>query len=273
MKKNFFTLLLASCIIASNVTTVAFASSKITETPTSTVHQQEDNSAKAKEEAFNELFKKYNVKVLNEDEVKSLNLNELNTTVLDSSVSVDELEQIIIQNQDVQPIVEENEVTIHVNQDIKNTKDTKNNLESTLRNFKSSSSRTIDEIRTVTKTYSRTSKPVGNTPVKASAAGTYQYRYVKFPIGPPEISNKHFISCDDGHISMEADISMSPFTYKIDSIQSSRCKILTPTRLQHSYKYSIGYYMGVGIPNTKFTKWVQISSTPVSGDTYYNLED
>lgn len=261
--KKILTLLLSTCIISLNLTSVASASTKIAETLTVEKQQQKDNDAKVKEKAFNELFEKYNVEVLSEDEVKALKLNESNTPVLSSSISVDELEKIIIEQKQVQPIVEEKEVTIYINQDAKYLESVRRNL-----NLRTLKSRTETVYKT--KTYVTNSKIFGGSPVRLSIAGSYQYTLTWVDPSSPVVSNKHFLSCNNGYVSMEAGTSIVPYTYKLDSVKTSKGEILSPTRLRHTYSYTVGCYYGIGYG--PFTKWVNITSTPVNGIVNYTLK-
>lgn len=131
-----------------------------------------------------ELLGKYDVKVLNDSEVNELNLNEFNNNVLNASMSLAELEEIIINYLQQGPIILNNDVYLDINNDIGDIKKTKM--------FNVYSRNTIDEIRRETETYSTESYPYDVSAIM-SVAATYEYRYIKYPIGPPEIANKHFI--------------------------------------------------------------------------------
>lgn len=81
----------------------------------------------------------------------------------------------------------------------------------------------------------------------------------------------HFISCSNGSVSVSTINDTLPYQYKLQSVQSTTCRIISPTRLQHDYIYTLGYYVAVGIPNTPLVKWIYISNTQVTGTAYYNL--
>lgn len=65
-----------------------------------------------------ELLGKYDVKVLNDSEVNELNLNEFNNNVLNASMSLAELEEIIINYLQQGPIILNNDVYLDINNDI-----------------------------------------------------------------------------------------------------------------------------------------------------------
>ncbi|MBW9159472.1 hypothetical protein [Clostridium tagluense] len=252
---------LLTCLIVSGTSLSAFASTPSKTAPT-TVTQSKMEQSKIEQDAVDKVLKKYNLEVLTEKEVTSLKLNKIGNSI--TPISADELEKIIIQQQQVQPIVEKNEITIHVGEDTKN-------LQVKLGATATATAATVVNNVNATKIFANTTSSLSNTNCTVSAAGSYSYTYTKYPVGPPEITNLRFTSCSSGNVSVTTQNSMLPQMYQLEFVTSSSCKIVSSTKLQHNYNYTVGNYVAIGIPNTPLVKWVRTHTNNITGTTNYNL--
>lgn len=250
MKLKKIGVLLSALVLTMGIGTIGVSASTIPTTKHTPITQN----------GLFDLLEKYNIKVLSSEEVSSLHLVKGTGPELPSSMSMEELEQYIIEQQKQSNVVIKNEATVPIKID-KNTNSFKSDPLTT--NALASPTQTIIS----TKTFSYSSTPLTDLTIRTSATGAYQYDYTDWGFGPPEISNVRFLSCDNGSVIQTSGAGYN----RLSSVTSSTCKIYNSTTLKHDYSYIADMYTCIGVPNTPVSVWVKISSRTVTGTSYYYL--
>lgn len=259
MKKILAMLFLSICIMVSSVPSSVIASTN------KEISKKQNNIS---QEDIDNLFKKLGIKPLTDAQAKALKLDA--SKVKPFSGSLDELEKLLIQSQQPQqPITENNEIHIQVNQEILSSEDLKN-LGPNLMSSSLTSSTSIT--RTVTDTYSYSTTPLTNARATTSMPATYQYTYTTYPAGPPEKSNYHFTSCGNGTVSVATIDPMLPYMYTLDYIIYSNGTVTSASSLRQSYQYSVRLWTAIGVPGTPLVNWVSGSGNTITGTAQYFLD-
>ncbi|GAA0182037.1 hypothetical protein SH2C18_44830 [Clostridium sediminicola] len=215
-----------------------------------------------------ELLNKYDLEALSPEKVKELNLDKSNVPILQSSMSIDEIEKYIIKHKKQINVEPEREVNIPI--DIDDDK-------SLLNNVLGMSSLSMDGLVTrrlssgysgtkiETKTLSDITNLKQDLTIKKSVAVTYKYDWVQYPGEGATISNLEIISHDQGSIE---ELTLGGAN-RLTKVNSSTCSKVSNTRIKHDYNLTYKGYMGIGVGPA--TIYIPLDSNTITGTTYYNL--
>lgn len=195
-----------------------------------------------------ELLGKYNLNFLNEEEVKLLELDTADIDLFTESVSLEEIELYIIEQQNIlkNGIKEEFNVFVEIGDQL--SLDMESNFLTS--NYK--------ETKYVNVIKSRVSTPVTDMTIRSQVPATYQYDYVKYPDGPPEITNKKWTSTGKGEILQTSDPGYNRFTDVVYNTNTIIDDITIENHFKINYDFYIGIPLGSGLGYIKMgSNWYE----------------